>query len=189
MYAQFSPVPEFGLSDRFWQFDQDRLPGGSGSILITTASGEPSIAEQTPESAVDRPISGTVSLHDLQHPVPRKALQEAYEAQQLAHSGKFAKAIAKFEKAIRIAPAYRDAHLDLGVQFARTGRTADARTEFQKALDIGPPVAPVYVDLALTSLALRQYREARTFAQKALELDPTNSGAQHALEYASAQGF
>jgi tetratricopeptide (TPR) repeat protein len=189
MYAQLSPVPEFGLSDQFRQFDQDRVPVGSRPIWMTTASGETSVVEQTPEPAAPRPASGIVSLRELQHPVPKKAIQAAYQAQQLAHAGNLPKAIAKFEKAIRIAPEYRDAHLDLGVQYARTGRTADARIEFQKALDIGPPVAPVYVDLALTSLALRQYREARTFARKALELDPTNSGAQRAREYASALGF
>jgi Flp pilus assembly protein TadD len=189
MYAQLSPGRGIGLNDEFRQLDPDRAPASSYSNGILTASGETSVVEAAPEPRADRSISSAVSLHDLQNPVPKKALREAYQAQQLARAGKLAKAIAKFEKAIQIHPAYRDAHLDLGVQYARCGRTADARVEFQKAIDIGPPVAPAYVDLALTSLALRQYREAGTFARKALELEPTNTGAQRALAYASAQGF
>ena len=65
------------------------------------------------------------------------------------------------KKQSRSTPQYRDAHLNLGVQYARVGRTADARAEFQKALDIGPPAAPIYADLALTSLALRSTARPR----------------------------
>ncbi len=189
MYAQFSPVPGFGVNNELRQLDPDHVPVGSYSIGLVTASGETSVVQEAPEPAANKPISGVVSLRDLQHPVSRKALQQAYDAQRYARANDVPKAIAKLEKAIRIDPAYRDAHLNLGVQYARAGRTAEARAEFQKALDIGPPVAPLYTDLALTSLALRQYSEAETFARKALELEPANSSAQQALGYASAQGF
>jgi tetratricopeptide (TPR) repeat protein len=189
VYAQFSPVPGFGANNQLRQLDPDHVPVGSYSIGLVTASGETSIVEQAPEASANKPISGIVSLGELQHPIPKKAVREAYEAQQFARAGNLPKAIAKFEKAIRIGPAYRDAHLNLGVLYARAGRTSDARSEFQKALDIGPPVAPLYTNLAFTSLFLRQYREAGMFARKALELEPANSGAQRALGYASAHGF
>jgi Flp pilus assembly protein TadD len=124
-----------------------------------------------------------VSLHDLEHPIPQKAIREAYEAQQLARSNNFAKAIAKLEHAVRLAPSYRDAHANLGVQYARVGRGNDARAEFQKAIDIGPPIAPVYANMALVSLSLHLSQEADTFAHKALELDPGNRAAQKVLQY------
>ncbi len=155
----------------------------SGPML--TASGETSIVEQAPEFKARQPISGLVSLRELLHPIPEKAIREAYDAQQLALANNHPKAIAKFEKAIRIAPKYRDAHLNLGVEYARAGRTADARAEFQKALDIGPPAAPIYADLALASLAAAEYREAETFARRALDLDPADGVAKRALQYAS----
>jgi tetratricopeptide (TPR) repeat protein len=181
------------------QFKLDHVPAGSYSVRLVTAPGETPIVEEfhefepggsplvldLPERVANEPISGLVSVHDLQHPVPKKAIQKAYEAQQLARANKVTKAIAKLEDAIRIDPEYRDAHLNLGVQYVRVGRTADARAEFQKALDIGPPAAPLYLDLALTSLALREYRDAGAFAHKALELDPANRGAQLAVQFAS----
>ena len=138
-----------------------------------------------PERSPNEPISGVVSLRELTHPISKKAMRAAYEAQKSAQAGDLPGAIAKLEKAIRIDPAYRDAHLNLGVQYARVRRYSDARAEFQKSLDIGPPASPIYMDLALISLTSRQYREAETFSRKALELDPANRGAQRVLMYAS----
>lgn len=137
------------------------------------------------EPAGARPISGVVSLRELEHPILKKALQLAHEAQQYSGAKDLPKAIAKLEKAIRIDPSYRDGHLNLGVQYARAGRIPDALTQFQTALEIGPPAVPIYIDLALTSLALREYPEAETFARKVLELEPGNSTAQRVLQLAS----
>jgi tetratricopeptide (TPR) repeat protein len=187
-YAQ-SLDPGLAINDQRREFDPAHEPIDSHSIRLLNAAGDPSFVDEEPEPAAAKPISGIVSLRELQHPVPRKAIKEAHDAEQLALAGDLPKAIAKFEKAIQIAPAYRDAHLDLGVQYARVGRAAEARAEFEKALDIGPPAAPIYADLALTSLGLHRYLEAHTFAQKALALDPANPAAQKALGYASAHGF
>ena len=185
------------------QFQLDHVPSGSYSVRVVTAPGEPPIVEEyhefepggapvileLPERDLGhggaQPITGVVSLRELQHPVPEKARREAYEGQQYAHAHDLPKAIAKLKNAIRIDPMYRDAHCNLGVQYARAGRSADAIAEFQKALDIGPPAAPIYTDLALVTAAMRQFREAEGFARKALELDPANGAAQRTLEYAS----
>jgi hypothetical protein len=183
------------------QFQLDHVPAGTYSVrLVTTPGGNPLVEEfhefepggaplvlDLPDRPSDKPISGIVSLHDLEHPVPKKARQAAFEAQQFAHANNLPKAIAKLEQAIRIDPAYRDAHINLGVLYVRLGRTADARAEFQKALEIGPPAAPLYVDLALASSALGDYRAAETFAHKALKLDPANSTAQLVLEHLPGQ--
>jgi len=177
------------------RFELEHVPVGSYSVRLVTTPGTAPLVEEyyefepggaplvldLPERATSQPISGLVSLHELEHPVSKKAIQEAYAAQQFARTNDFPKAIAKLEKAIRIDPAYRDAHVNLGVQYTRVGRTADARTEFQKALDIGPPSAPIYADLALISLAFHQNQEAASYAQKALELDPANSAAHLVL--------
>ena len=171
--------------------------GGPFSTPLLSASGENPIGDESrefepgnsplvlgwPGGSPGVPAANVVSLHDLEHPIPQKAIREAYEAQQLARSQNFVKAIAKLEHAIRLAPSYRDAHANLGVQYARVGRETEARAEFQKAIDIGPPLAPVYADLAVVSLTLHLSQEADTFAHKALELDPGNRAAQRVLEF------
>lgn len=132
------------------------------------------------------PASGpmVVSLRELEHPIPYKAIREAYQAQKLANAHKTAESIARFEKALRIYPQYRDARVDLGVEYARAGRLAEARNEFQKALEIGPPVAAIYYDLALSALSFKDYREAETQARKALALNPAHQGAKRVLNHA-----
>jgi tetratricopeptide (TPR) repeat protein len=179
------------------QFQLDHVPAGTYSVRLVTAPGGNPLVEEfhefepggaplvldLPDRPSDRPISGIVSLRDLEHPVPKKARQEAFEAQQFAHANNLPKAIAKLEQAIRIDPSYRDAHINLGVLYVRLGRTADARAEFQKALDIGPPSAPIYVDLALASSALGDYPAAEAFAHKAQELDPRDATARKVLDF------
>jgi tetratricopeptide (TPR) repeat protein len=198
LYAQLPLSSAIGISGEYpGHSSPDYTNGGANSVPLRSASGENPIGEESQEfepgnSPLDLnwpgpsagvATSNVVSLHDLQHPIPQKAIQEAYEAQKLARSNNFAKAIAKLEHAIRLAPTYRDAHVNLGVQYARVGRGNDARAEFRKAIDIGPPIAPAYADMALVSLSLNLSQEADTFAHKALELDPENRTAQKVLQY------
>jgi tetratricopeptide (TPR) repeat protein len=171
LYAQLSPVSYLGGHNR-----------NLYAAPMLTASGDVPFSDELPDASAGQPIGSVVSLRELQHPVPKKALREAYEAQQLNRASDLPKAIAKLEKAIRIHPSFRDAHCNLGVLYARAGRGPEARAELRKALDIGPPAAPIYADLALISAALRLFPEAESSALKALELDPANSNAQYVLE-------
>ena len=68
------------------QFELDHVPVGSFSVRLVTAPGEAPLLEEyhqfepggaplvleLPERAGNKPISGLVSLRDLQHPIPRK---------------------------------------------------------------------------------------------------------------------
>lgn len=128
-----------------------------------------------------RPISGVVSLRELQHPISKKAVREAYEAQQFARAHDFSGAIGKLESAIRIDPGYRDAHCNLGVLYARAGRADDALSELHRALEIGPPVATIYSNLALISAAVGRLPDAKMYADKTLDLDRSNVLARRIL--------
>lgn len=172
--AQIFPLP--------WHVNPAARPFDSP---LMTAAGDAPILDGFPSlPAAREPIAAVVSLRELEHPIPRKALREAYAAQKLADAHKTAESIARYEKAIRIYPEFRDARVDLGVEYAHAGRLADAREQFQRALDIGPPVSTIYFDLALAALASLNYREAEKQARKALELAPRHQGAQDVLEYA-----
>jgi tetratricopeptide (TPR) repeat protein len=182
MYGQISDTQGMGGPDEIRQPGPDRSRARPFPDPLLTASGETPILEEATERLTNKPISGVVTLHELEHPIAKKALREASEAQRFVRDNNVPKAIAKFEQAIRIDPAYRDAHCNLGVLYARAGRGAEARAEFQKALNIGPPIAPIYADLALVSAALGQFQEAELSARKALELDPASSVAKVVLK-------
>ena len=169
LYAQRGTSPEVGIAS-----EHPAHAVSPFSAPLRSASGENTVGDEYPLPSGGKPIAGFVSLHDLEHPVKKKALEEAYRAQQLARANHLPKASAKLEHAIRIDPEYRDAHWNLGVEYARAGRNAEAKSEFQKALKIGPPAAILYADLALTSLALGERQEAESMARKALQLDPAS---------------
>jgi Tfp pilus assembly protein PilF len=132
------------------------------------------------------PASATVSIRDLQHPIPGKALRAAIRAQQYFKTHDFTHAIAKLEQAIRIHPSFRDAHNNLGVVYSHAGRLPDAAAEFRKALEIGPSTAPLYVNLALACAAQGQLQEATASLRQALQVDPANPLALKLLQPASA---
>jgi len=176
--AQAPPADPFHVQ---WHEEFGPVNTGSTVDVLPAVTDWPALSLPNPSPA--KPISGVVSLGELQHPVPEKARQAAYEAQEFARAHKTAKAIAKLEKALRIAPLYRDAHWNLGVQYARAGRAIDGRTELQKALEIGPPAASLYADLAIASTVTGEPVKAQQFAQKALEMDPQNKAAQRLLKH------
>jgi tetratricopeptide (TPR) repeat protein len=155
-----------------------------GTTLRTPFS-ERSMFDGFPQAASEpSPVTAVVSLRELQHPIPRKAAQKAYDAQKLTKANKLPQAIAKLEEAIRIAPEYRDAHWNLGGLYGKLGRSSEARDQFLKALEIGPAASPIYFNLALLSLDEHKYVDARKWAAKALELDPANGLAKQVREFA-----
>ena len=171
--------------------------GSSYTIRVVTAPGEDPLLEESrpmgpgnsmvlrlPEEKTNKPGSGIVSLQELQHPVPKRAIRAALDAERYSQAHDTAKAIAMLEQAVKIAPCYRDGHSNLGVQYARAGRFAEALAQFHFALDIGPPNALIYSNLSLALLTLKQFRDGEEFARKALALEPENAKAQKLLRYA-----
>ena len=176
-----------------------RRSDSSYTVRVVTAPGEDPLVEESqqsylgnslvlrlPEQKTNQPVSGTVSLRQLQNPIPKKAIDAAIEAGRYSDAHETTKAIAKLEHAIHLAPNFRDAHANLGVQYARAGRFAEALAQFHFALDIGPPTALIYSNLSLALLTLKQFRDGEEFARRALALDPENATARRLLRYAAA---
>lgn len=171
----------------------------SYTVRVVTGPGEDPLVEESPmsglgnsfvlhlpEEKMNRPASGAVSLRELQHPIPKQAIRAAMEAARYSEAHDTAKAIAKLEEAIRIAPTFRDAHANLGVQYARAGRMDESVAQFQAALAAGPANALIYDNLSLALLTMKQFRDGEEFARKALALEPGNATAQRLLSYAVA---
>lgn len=130
----------------------------------------------------NRPASGGVSVAELQAPpVPRKAFRAFVRAQEYSQAGKYSSAAGQLQKAIRIHPAYAEAHSNLGVQYIRMQQPEKAVGELQKAIQIGPPVAMQYGNLSFAYWALERYPEAEAAARKALELEPGYLQAHYML--------
>jgi len=157
---------------------KDDLPlmDGSGSLVI------PELSSHDPAG----PISGVVSVQQLRHPAPKKAMQAMREAVRYEQEHNTTKTIEKLELAVRIDPLFREAQTNLGAQYVHAGRLDEAVPHFQKAYEAGPPDPITCANLAWAYTHLREWREAEAMARKALELSPGNPKAEKILKYASA---
>lgn len=182
------------------RFHFEQVPPGNYIVRVISGPGEQPLVEQShevnqfngpltlelPEQPVNKPISGTVSLRQLQHPASKKALHAFIDSQRYSEAHDTPNAIAKLEEAIRIDPDFREAHINLGAQYARAKRYPEALAQLQTALEIGPPEAMVYSNMAWVHAALQQFPEAESFARKALTLEPGNASAQYLLKHTLA---
>jgi tetratricopeptide (TPR) repeat protein len=171
------------------------VPAGSYEVSVVTALyGEVLLQDyiqlngmssplilRLPKAAKTRPVSGTVSLKELQSPVPKKAMQAFVKAQHFVETSRPAQAIEQLQFAIKLDPQWRDAHVNLGVQFARQGRSREALAEFAEALRIGPPVALVYTNYGATLASLGRFEEAEAAVREALRLEPKFTRADYLL--------
>jgi tetratricopeptide (TPR) repeat protein len=188
----------FTSSDGRFRFFQAST--GLYQVRVVAAPGEEPVMEESHQlSANGSPLvlrlprreenqapAGTVSIRELAHPVKERAVRAAMQAQHYREANDAARAIEKFEEAIRIDSGFRDARTNLGALYAHAGRRAEAMEQFQKALEIGPPDVIIYANLAWGNLTSRDYSAAEDFARKAVAMDGKNAKAHFLLGAALA---
>jgi tetratricopeptide (TPR) repeat protein len=113
--------------------------------------------------------------------VAHGSLGRAYQEQ-----GRLDKAVAEYEKALRIFPADYKAHYNLGVIYDKQDLLAKAEHHYQRAIKINPAylnahfnLANIYQRQGLPEKAIGQY-------QKVIELDPADFEAHNNLGVAYA---
>ena len=134
-----------------------------------------------PQREKSQPVSGTVSVQELQKRVPKKAWQAFLKAQQYSQASQTDQAIAALRRAIKVYPGWRDAHSNLGVQLLRAGRTDDAVAELREAIRLGPPTALLYTNLGAALATSQHLEEGESAVHLALKLDPADGKAQYLL--------
>ncbi len=143
--------------------------------------GQPILVIRAAEREPAQPITGAVSVHQLQHPLPHKAYNAIVQSERQAKAGDYAKAAASLEKAITIAPDFADAHMNLGAQYLRLGRFADAAVETQRAIALDGPNAPRLCNLSFAQMNLGNSTAALESVRAALRLAPGDAHAQYLI--------
>jgi Flp pilus assembly protein TadD len=119
---------------------------------------------------------GTVAV-DPDAGVPKKA-REAYErGAEAARANKGDEAVARFREALALAPDYRAALNDLGVQLLKLDRAKEAVAPLSRAAELGPNAFAPHLNLALALLAADDAEAAEAAAARALEIEPGSSRA------------
>ncbi|MGH6878406.1 MAG: sulfotransferase, partial [Rhizomicrobium sp.] len=99
----------------------------------------------------------------------------------LIRLNRFAKAIAAFDAAIRIAPARAQTHYHKGCAHSAAGELAAALRSHERAIALQPAHADALAALAASAARGGETAKARLFAERALRAVPTHATAAIAL--------
>jgi tetratricopeptide (TPR) repeat protein len=123
----------------------------------------------------ERPVSGTISVARLRHKVPSRARREYDKALRAEHKGDSYAAIAHFEKAVGIDPAFMEAYNNLGVRHLLVNQFEQAIAQFQWALSLDGTAPLVHSNLGIAYLAMSRFVEAEKTARQGLKHDSTSN--------------
>jgi superkiller protein 3 len=104
--------------------------------------------------------------------IPPAAAEAYNQGLELAQSGQYAEARAKFEEALRLAPDFREAHYNLGLVLRQLGEKEAAIAELQQSLEGSPEPALAQRIIGELLAELGRIPEAIAAFEKALEMDP-----------------
>lgn len=114
---------------------------------------------------------GMVTVHELAHKVPWKALKEYERAARAQDKGDHEKAIEHLKKAVAIDPEFTEAANNLGVAYLHTNHVDLAINQFNKVIAIDPHGTLANSNLAVAFLMQKHFIEAERAARHQLELE------------------
>ena len=110
---------------------------------------------------MDSPAASTVSVDALRRPPPPKEAQKEYEkAVEEQQKGQTRKAIEHLQKALKIAPDYYEACLQLGIEQHRAGRLEDAVRLFERAVELNDQSIPARHALGKIYFAKQEFQKS-----------------------------
>jgi TolA-binding protein len=149
---------------------------GTGSLELRT--------RETPAPA--RPLTGVVNAKVVRVPAPKKARTAFREAVRASVEGDRERAIVKLKEAIRMHPAFFEAHANLGTQYARLGRQEEALTEFEEARRLDDSSALIWTNCAASYLEVKRVADAEAALREAVRRDPAYPQAHYLLGHVAA---
>lgn len=129
------------------------------------------------------PSGDRVSVAQLQHKAPGKAMSAFLRGMKFAAAADFQRAARDFARAVTIDPDYSDAHANLGVMYINLALPDQAAVEFRRAIQLDPAASSHHANLALALILLHLPREAEREAQTAVDLDHVNTKARYLLGF------
>ena len=150
---------------------RSRTPGVAASLLFfcLLASIRAEAQSRKPE-----PASGGASI---QNQIPPEAARHFEEARTAQARADWQEAVSEYRKALKIAPDWAEAIVNLGIVYNRQGKTDEAIVAFTRAAEINPQLLGAQLNLAITHFRAKRFREAEVPLRRALAIDPTNNQA------------
>lgn len=120
-------------------------------------------------------LTNAESGREIDASVPKDAKKEFEKGTKSAKKGNSQEAIGHFEQAIKIHPAYYDAHVAIGEEYARLRNFAAARQSFNKAIESRPKSPQAHLSLGMVMVKAGEHSDAVPVLRQALELGEKNT--------------
>lgn len=116
--------------------------------------------------------AGTVTLHQLTHKIPKKAVKEYEHATKAQLHGDRDTAIEHLSKAVAIDPQFWEALNNLGVNLALTNRMDLGIEQLRKAIAVDPHAPVAYANLSVAFFQERKFADAEQAARQNAAINP-----------------
>ena len=127
---------------------------------------------------VNRKHSPTVTLHELAHHVPGRAIKEYERALKARDKGDNENAVMYFKKSLELDSEFCAAINDLGTTYLKLDRIDLAAEQFNKALSVDHSASAPYSNLAVAYLRQSRFEDAERVARRAVHV---GHGSTHGL--------
>jgi tetratricopeptide (TPR) repeat protein len=172
-------------------FEFHDVPAGTYTVELSASSGEPILNQivnlnssgdrieiRLPRSE-NKPVgTGTVSVHDLQHPFSAKSRKIFEAAQKASATGDYLKAAGILRGALNDPAALPYARMNIGVAYMKAGQPAEAVPEMQEAVRLMPDDIAARTNLAFSLFAAKRLDAAEIECRRAVQLDRNNAKAR-----------
>ncbi len=133
------------------------------------------------------PPGQTVSVTQLRHKIPGKALAAFERALKFARRKEWSKGAKELETSVALDPDFSDAHGNLGIHYLELGRVDEAILELRRAIALDGFCSTHHSNLAAAYLQRHDQSQAKAEAETAVTLDSANLKAQYMLGVLMAQ--
>jgi tetratricopeptide (TPR) repeat protein len=118
--------------------------------------------------------SGTVSVAQLMHRVPPKALKEFEAAHKAFVKKETDKALEHLEAAVKIDPDFVEAQTDLGKLYVQKHEPEKVLSAFQHVLKVNPRCDVAYSASSLAYFWMNKYQESEAAARRSVDINGAN---------------
>ncbi|MBI3662086.1 MAG: tetratricopeptide repeat protein [Acidobacteria bacterium] len=136
---------------------------------------------ESPPAAASGGNPHLVNLAEYGKKFPREAIKEFEAGVKADESGQSEKAIAHYQEALRLAPAFYPAHNNLGIRYLSKGDFAAAENEFREVIRLNQEDAQAYFNLGTVYHLTKRYADASQTLQEGLKREPNSAPGYYLL--------
>ena len=166
------------INDEHYQPVHERAelsPVGLTAVVRITLIPKAAAKDEEPASQLSGSNPNAMDVREYAKRFPKKAFKEFQKGIKADAAGKKNDAIAHYQRALQIAPAFYPALNNLGSDRLALNDLPGARNEFQKVIELNQSDAAGYLNLANVCMLMGQLPDAQRFLNDGLRLQPDSA--------------